>query len=247
MPTKPFHIGLFTRFKSPWSEDRTRPWSKAEAQGWTDGSYYCWMAEQVERAGFDFMLLEDALMINDAYGGAYRLNLQYGCNAPRHVTAAGTRRPAHRSAREHVHHLCPTILGGSIDGNGRPHDAWAIGWNLVTSSQNRSAQNFGIELPAHDLRYDMAVEFVQEVNALQDSWDPMRACWMRRTTSPSITAMCAASSSMGGSTSAAGPSVACDRRKVAPCHARSVNPSMEWTLPASTPNSSWRTSASRIA
>jgi FMN-dependent oxidoreductase (nitrilotriacetate monooxygenase family) len=176
MAIKPFHLGLFAGFKTPWSEDRTRPWSRAEAEAWADGSYHCWMAEQVEAAGFDFLLLEDALMIGDAFGGTYRLDLQYGCNAPRHDGMLLL--PLLGKATRHIGLLAtmsttftPPYLLARMMATVDHMTHGRSGWNLVTSSQNRSAQNFGIELPAHDLRYDMAEEFLQVVNGLWDTWD----------------------------------------------------------------------------
>lgn len=45
-------------------------------------------------------------------------------------------------------------------------------WNVVTSSHNAAAQNFGKErLPEHDLRYEIANEFVDVVKGLWDTWD----------------------------------------------------------------------------
>jgi FMN-dependent oxidoreductase (nitrilotriacetate monooxygenase family) len=48
-----------------------------------------------------------------------------------------------------------------------------VGWNIVTSSEHRAAQNFGMDkLWDHDDRYDRADEFVEIVEALWSSWDP---------------------------------------------------------------------------
>jgi len=45
-------------------------------------------------------------------------------------------------------------------------------WNVVTSTNNAAAQNFGRErLHEHDLRYEMATEFVDVVRGLWDTWD----------------------------------------------------------------------------
>jgi len=46
------------------------------------------------------------------------------------------------------------------------------GWNVVTSTHNAAALNFGKErLNEHDLRYEIATEFVDVVRGLWDSWD----------------------------------------------------------------------------
>jgi N-acetyl-S-(2-succino)cysteine monooxygenase len=45
------------------------------------------------------------------------------------------------------------------------------GWNVVTSSNKAAALNFGKELNEHDLRYEIANEFVDVVRGLWDCWD----------------------------------------------------------------------------
>ncbi len=46
------------------------------------------------------------------------------------------------------------------------------GWNIVTSSEEESAHNFGLDaLPPTNERYDMADEFVEVAKALWDSWE----------------------------------------------------------------------------
>jgi FMN-dependent oxidoreductase (nitrilotriacetate monooxygenase family) len=48
-----------------------------------------------------------------------------------------------------------------------------FGWNIVTSGEDAAAQNFGLDrLPEHDLRYEMAEEYMDVVNQLFASWDP---------------------------------------------------------------------------
>jgi long-chain alkane monooxygenase len=47
-----------------------------------------------------------------------------------------------------------------------------FGWNIVTSGEDAAAQNFGLDrLPEHDLRYEMADEYMDVVNQLFGSWD----------------------------------------------------------------------------
>jgi len=48
-----------------------------------------------------------------------------------------------------------------------------VAWNVVTSSVDRSALNFGQQhLNAHDLRYEIANEFVDVVKGLWNTWQP---------------------------------------------------------------------------
>jgi len=47
-----------------------------------------------------------------------------------------------------------------------------FGWNIVTSGEDAAAQNFGLDkIPAHDLRYEMAHEYIELVNQLFQSWE----------------------------------------------------------------------------
>jgi FMN-dependent oxidoreductase (nitrilotriacetate monooxygenase family) len=47
-----------------------------------------------------------------------------------------------------------------------------LGWNIVTSGEDRAAQNFGLDrLYEHDERYDMAHEYLELVCQLWDSWE----------------------------------------------------------------------------
>jgi N-acetyl-S-(2-succino)cysteine monooxygenase len=48
-----------------------------------------------------------------------------------------------------------------------------VAWNVVTSALDRAALNFGQQhLTAHDLRYEIASEFVDVVKGLWNTWDP---------------------------------------------------------------------------
>jgi FMN-dependent oxidoreductase (nitrilotriacetate monooxygenase family) len=48
-----------------------------------------------------------------------------------------------------------------------------MGWNIVTSAEDRAAQNFGLDkLYEHDLRYEIADEYLDLVCRLWESWEP---------------------------------------------------------------------------
>ena len=51
--------------------------------------------------------------------------------------------------------------------------AGRIGWNAVTGSSDFAAMNFGMPgMPEHDLRYDMADEYMEVCRRLWGSWEP---------------------------------------------------------------------------
>jgi len=174
MSAKPFHLGWFTNFTPPeWQHE----WSSGEGNDWT-GRFYVEMARTLERAGFDYIILEDTLMVADAYGETMEGSLKNAVFAPKAdpvplavLIAAATSRlgvvatmsttfyPPYMLAR-----MCSTI--DSI-AEGR------FGWNIVSSAEDRAAQNFGLEaMPEHDARYDMADEYFDLVCQLWDSWEP---------------------------------------------------------------------------
>jgi FMN-dependent oxidoreductase (nitrilotriacetate monooxygenase family) len=48
-----------------------------------------------------------------------------------------------------------------------------MAWNIVTATSDAAAQNFGLDKQIeHDLRYDMADEYIDLVNQLWDAWAP---------------------------------------------------------------------------
>jgi len=63
MPKK-FHLGWFTNFTvDEWND----PFASGGGKPW-NGKYYVEMARALERACFDYLMLEDTLMLSDAYG-----------------------------------------------------------------------------------------------------------------------------------------------------------------------------------
>jgi len=63
---KRFHLGWFTNFTAGnWEHTFSHggsPW---------DGKFYVEFAQALERACFDYMILEDTCMVSDAYGGSF--------------------------------------------------------------------------------------------------------------------------------------------------------------------------------
>ncbi|HEY0814747.1 MAG TPA: NtaA/DmoA family FMN-dependent monooxygenase [Pseudonocardia sp.] len=174
MASSPFRLGWFGNLTTPewrtgWSDD---------AISWTDARYYVDMVRDMERAGFDFMMLEDSLMVSDIYAGTAELELKYAMYAPKLDPVPVVSMLAY--ATEHIGIVAtasttfypPYLLArafSTLDHVTRGR----VGWNIVTSSEDRAAQNFGMDsLPEHDLRYEIAEEFVEVVQGLWDSWAP---------------------------------------------------------------------------
>jgi FMN-dependent oxidoreductase (nitrilotriacetate monooxygenase family) len=173
MAAKPLHLGWFMNF-TPGDWDHPLA---AGGSPW-DGKFYIDMAQALERACFDYIMIEDTLMVSEAYGESAEAALKHALQVPKHdpaplaalISAATTRLgvvatmstlayPPFMLAR-----LCSTldhIAGGRF------------GWNIVTSGEDIAAQNFGLDkLPPREERYEMADEYVDLVCKLFDSWDP---------------------------------------------------------------------------
>ena len=173
MAGRPLHLGWFMNF-TPGEWDNPLA---AGGSPW-DGKFYVDMAQALERACFDYIMIEDTLMVSEAYGGSAEAALKHALQVPKHdptplaalIAAATTRLgvvatmstlayPPFMLAR-----LCSTldhIAGGRF------------GWNIVTSGEDIAAQNFGLDkLPPREQRYEMADEYVDLVCKLFDSWDP---------------------------------------------------------------------------
>jgi FMN-dependent oxidoreductase (nitrilotriacetate monooxygenase family) len=182
--TKKFHMGWFMNFIPPeWDTHDASP----DVQRWPNGRFYVDMARSMERACMDLIMIEDTVMVADAYGGTMEGALKHSAFAPKQdplplavLIAANTSRmgivatlstsfyPPYLLAR-----TCSTV--DSI-AEGR------FGWNIVSSAEDRAAQNFGLEgLPEHDERYNVAEEYFDVVNQLWDSWEADAVVMDRKT------------------------------------------------------------------
>jgi FMN-dependent oxidoreductase (nitrilotriacetate monooxygenase family) len=169
-----FHLAWFTNFAlDEWRE----PLSSAGGAPWA-GDFYVEMAKTLERACFDYMILEDTLMVPEAYGGTSEHALKGGIQVPKHDPAPLAALIGAATSNLGVVATLSTLgyppfllarLCATLDHIARGR----FGWNIVTSGENIAAQNFGLsELPEHDLRYEMADEYMDIVNQLFGSWDP---------------------------------------------------------------------------
>lgn len=170
-----FHLGWFTSFVPP---EWRGAFGASDAEDWMDGSHHIQLAQALERACFDLMMLEDSSMVSDIYGGSAEKSLALGGYAPKgdpvllaSAITAETKNIGVIPTMSTTFYP-PWLLARSVAtldhlSGGR------MGWNVVTSSENRAAQNFGMdELPPHDERYERAHEFVDLVKELWNSWEP---------------------------------------------------------------------------
>jgi FMN-dependent oxidoreductase (nitrilotriacetate monooxygenase family) len=172
--TNKFHLGWFMNFVPPeWDTDDASP----DVAQWPNGMFYVDMARSMERACFDLIMIEDTVMVADAYGGTMEGALKHSAFAPKQdpvplatLIAAKTSKigvVATMSTSFYPPYLLAR-LASTVDSiaEGR------FGWNIVSSAEDRAAQNFGLDaLPEHDERYNVAEEYFDVVNQLWDSWE----------------------------------------------------------------------------
>ena len=126
----------------------------------------------------DFVLLEDHAHVFDRYKSSMELTLKHAVSAPRldpvvmsGILAQATRRigiiPTVNIFNSAPYHTARQI--GTLDQISRGR----MGWNMVTGSSDRAAQNYGLpKMVEHDKRYAMATEYIEVVNGLWDTWEP---------------------------------------------------------------------------
>jgi FMN-dependent oxidoreductase (nitrilotriacetate monooxygenase family) len=174
--TRPFHLGWFLG-NSFGVHGWNQQWGGTGARDWAQPDMHIELAKGLERACFDFLLLEDSLFVPDSYGSSMEFYLARALRAPKNDPLPLV--PLIARETKHIG-IVPTIstsfyppyllarLVATLDlmSKGR------VGCNFVTSTAERAAQNFGLDQHLeHDLRYEMADEFVDLVTQLWSSWD----------------------------------------------------------------------------
>src|SRR5580704_12680132 len=125
------------------------------------------MARVLEAARFDGCFFADTLGLPDIYKGSFdtylrpMIVLPVMARATQHLGLGATL----STTFHHPYHLARLLASLDHLSHGRAC------WNVVTSTTDFEARNFGIgELPAKDARYDRADEVVEACCALWDCW-----------------------------------------------------------------------------
>jgi hypothetical protein len=111
MAKKKFHLGWFMNFTPD-------EWRETVGQGGSpwDGQFYVEMAQTLERACFDYIMIEDKLMVSETYGGSREAGLRGGVMVPKPGSARrgnghGNKAPGYH--RHHVHARLSAIPAGA--------------------------------------------------------------------------------------------------------------------------------------
>jgi FMN-dependent oxidoreductase (nitrilotriacetate monooxygenase family) len=177
MATRPFHLSWFLSQgfgPKTWRGD----WPGSDVARWMMPDLFVDLARGMERACFDYLIIEDSSMVPYTFRGSHDTYLKYAASTPKLDPAVLVPYLAQATTRLG---LVPTLstteyppfllarLVNSLDHvtEGR------VGWNCVTSSNDGAAQNYGREAQyPHDERYDRADEFADLVTKLWDAWEP---------------------------------------------------------------------------
>jgi FMN-dependent oxidoreductase (nitrilotriacetate monooxygenase family) len=136
------------------------------------------MARCLERACFDYLLLEDSSYVGESYAGSTELYLKSGLAVPRQDPSVVAALMSAVTSRIGIvptfgTYAYPPYLLARLIGTLDQVSAGRIGWNVVTGSSDFAAMNFGLPgMPEHDLRYEMADEYMEVVRGLWGSWQP---------------------------------------------------------------------------
>jgi FMN-dependent oxidoreductase (nitrilotriacetate monooxygenase family) len=174
--SRPFHLAWFlSRGYGPkaWRQD----WG-GDASRWMMPDLFVDLAQSMERACFDYLIIEDSCNVPYTYQGSHDVYLRYAAATPKLDPAVLVPYLAQATKRLG---LVPTLstseyppfllarLVNSLDHvtEGR------VGWNIVTGSNDGGAQNYGMDRHyPHDERYDRADEVTEIVTRLWESWEP---------------------------------------------------------------------------
>jgi FMN-dependent oxidoreductase (nitrilotriacetate monooxygenase family) len=166
-----FHLAWFTNPRTHgWTANGPDRWAGNDIypESWETGSFLVDMSRQLERLCFDFIMIEDHVVLSND-----KQNLEPRVDPLPIITliAANTQRLGVIGTFSSSFYP-PFLLArqiASVDHISRGR----AGWNVVTSSEDWAAQAFGQEKqPPHDERYARADEMLDLVKQLWDAWEP---------------------------------------------------------------------------
>lgn len=172
-----FHLGWFLGDSygiHPW----LGPWSGNVRNDWMRPGLYVDLTTSLERAGFDYLFIEDTAMVEDTLHGSMETSLKYGIMTPKNdplplmpLLAQATRHVGIISTISTIQY--PPYLAARMMTSLDHLTEGRAGMNVVTSVTNRVAQNFGFDKHMeHDERYRQAEEWMDVCSELWNSWEP---------------------------------------------------------------------------
>src|SRR5580693_6209505 len=176
MSKQPFHLAWFVS-KGYGPKAWRLPWGGPNPSNWVKPDLFVALAQSLERAAFDYVMIEDSSNIPYTYKNSHDTYVRYAVDSPKLDPAVLAPFMIQATSRIGIittlstTEYNPFMLARLTNTLDHVSDGRA-GWNLVTGSNDGGAQNFGRERQfEHDERYDMADEYVEVVQKLWDSWD----------------------------------------------------------------------------
>lgn len=157
-----------------WRQD----WWGEDFRNWASADVYLDLARALDRACFDYVMIEDGSLIPNAYGASMDAYLRHAVSAPKAdpmplvpLMAQATRGLGVIATMTTAFY--PPHLGARLAATNDHITGGRAGINLVTAHNDRAAQNFGLDRHyEHDTRYAMADEWIEVVDKLWRSWEP---------------------------------------------------------------------------
>lgn len=176
MAAKPFHLGWFLQGSSvqAWGES----WTGHIGTTWMVPELFVDMARSLERACFDYILLENSSYVGESWGGSTELYLKHAIAVPRQDPSVIASIMTQATSRIGIvptfgTYAYPPYLLARLIATLDQVSSGRIGWNAVTGSSDYAAMNFGMPgMPEHDVRYEMADEYMEVCRRLWASWEP---------------------------------------------------------------------------
>ena len=112
MPGDRFRLGWFLQGSTvqSWAE----PWTGNIGEEWMQPALFIDLARSMERACFDYMLLEDSSYVGEAYGKSRDIYLKYGmsvpCQDPSVIASTMLAATTQSGRRRHLRNLCVSPL-----------------------------------------------------------------------------------------------------------------------------------------
>ena len=169
-------VALVNPPTSQYSGNWSTPLSRSD---WLQGSFYTDLGRLLERGCFDMVFLADALAIPEDANGDIATTLRTGGKGAiyldpivglSHIAAATTHLGLGATVSttfQPPFSIARSLLSLDHLSGGR------VAWNIVTSTTDAEAQNFGRDrIPDRVARYNYADEVVQSVLDLWDGWEP---------------------------------------------------------------------------
>ncbi|MCX7363666.1 MAG: NtaA/DmoA family FMN-dependent monooxygenase [Alphaproteobacteria bacterium] len=177
MSKRPFHLAWFlSQGYGPksWRGD----WPGSDIKRWMMPDLFVDLAQGMERACMDYMIIEDSSNVPYTYQGSHDTYLKYAASAPKLDPAVLVPYLAQATKRLglvptlSVSEYPPYLLARLVNSLDHVTEG-RVGWNCVTGSNDGAAQNYGRDKHyPHDERYDIADEFAEVVTRLWEAWEP---------------------------------------------------------------------------